>query len=253
MDILKQIKQTKNPTQSEELKDIKLLLQACEQEDNDILRALGDNHARARAETEMGKVIDFQNTEKEYGGEVYTISQIKKICIDYHLRFLSTKYYIGKFDVEVTAKIKEFSKTHNVPMTKYDLMSRYFIIAPSEMFELKKVSWKQEQDPILFYKINEDKYRLIHKWGNDLSWTRAISGWVNKSVLHKVLVIVVPACALFLSCFIKGGAHPALCVVIPPLLAILVLLMCKLVDSLAEENWFEYDSTEYWDKPKKYF
>ena len=40
----------------------------------------------------------------------------------------------------------------------------------------------RELDPVLFYKIDDQHYRLIHKWGNDFTVLRRIKGYVYDNV-----------------------------------------------------------------------
>lgn len=159
--------------------EVKLLLQGESAEDARILRNLSDDSNLNRIEKIRGKQIELENLEKSYEGKVFTIDQIKKLCINYRLRFLSSKKYTGSYDVEVAAKIKEFAKNTNSPIDDYSLGRRYFIMAPPEMFALREEIYisKRDQDPAIFFQIDDTHYRLIHKWGNDFSILRLLQGF----------------------------------------------------------------------------
>ena len=43
---------------------------------------------------------------------IYHIDEIKKICIDYRLRFLDTKYFKGQIPQEAIVKIKKLEQSH---------------------------------------------------------------------------------------------------------------------------------------------
>jgi len=89
---------------------------------------------------------------------IYHINDIKKICIDYRLRFLDSRYFKGAIPTEALEKIKNLEKEHNATLTGYK------IIAPAAMFKLTD----RDHDPLLFVELGNQYYYLIHKWGNDL-------------------------------------------------------------------------------------
>ncbi|WP_405205993.1 hypothetical protein [Aquimarina sp. LLG6339-5] len=109
----------------------------------------------------------FDNIESS---RIYHIDQIKKICIDYRLRFLDTKYFKGKLPQEAVSQIKELEKIHNTELKGFK------IIAPSKLFKLANAD-----DPLLFAPMGNDYYYLIHKWGDDLHPFRKLLMWFFKS------------------------------------------------------------------------
>ncbi len=118
---------------------------------------------------------------------IYHISDIKKICIDYRLRFLPSYYFKGDIPVEAVSKIKDLEKTHESAF--YD----FKIMAPSKLFKLKKAD-----DPLLFVPINENYYYLVHKWGNDLHPLRKLWAWCFKSFENVLLVCFIVSILLTL-------------------------------------------------------
>jgi len=101
---------------------------------------------------------------------IYHISDIKKICIDYRLRFLNTHYFKGEIPHEAICKIKDLEKQHETAFYNFK------IIAPSKLFRLKNAD-----DPLLFIPIGNGYYQFVHKWGNDLKPWRKIWAWCFKS------------------------------------------------------------------------
>lgn len=168
---------------SDPVNEVKLLLNGDETEDKCILRNLSKNSQLSRVEDLLGEKIELEKLENSYDGQVYTREQIKKLAIDYKLRFLNSQNYSGKFDVQVAAKIKEFSKKTNSPIDAWSLSNKYYILAPDTMFTLKDKRYvtKRELDPAIFYQVDENHYRLIHKWGNDFTIFRYITGYRWKS------------------------------------------------------------------------
>lgn len=108
---------------------------------------------------------------------IYHIDQIKKICIDYRLRFLASKYFKGKLPQEALSKIKDLEKIHDLELKGFK------IIAPSKLFKLENAD-----DPLLFAPMGNDYYYLIHKWGEDLHPFRKFMMWFFKSFENLVLL-----------------------------------------------------------------
>lgn len=131
---------------------------------------------------------------------------IKQLAIEYKLKFLSSRYFSGHMDVEVLSKIKEFAKNTNTEIDPHTLSSRFFILAPVECFHLNQRERPKPVpvDPLIFYMIGDNHYRLIHKWGSDFSPLRRILGWKWESmsnVRHFNFFVHLPIFALLGSMF----------------------------------------------------
>lgn len=165
------------------INEVKLLLNGDETEDLRILRGLSNNSQFAKIETLHGKQLELEKLEGLYEGKVFTRNQIKDLAVNYKLRFLRAKYYTGSFDREVAGKIKEFAKNTNSPVDNWSLQENYYILAPENNFNLKEKIhiYKKELDPAIFYKIDDNHFRLIHKWGSDFTILRLLNGfrWKN--------------------------------------------------------------------------
>lgn len=103
---------------------------------------------------------------------VYHIDQIKKICIDYRLRFLDAKLFKGQFPIEAVSEIKAIEKAHKTELTLLKMM------APSKLFKLENAD-----DPLLFAPMGNGYYYLIHQWGNDLHPLRKLLVWPFKNLI----------------------------------------------------------------------
>jgi len=121
--------------------------------------------------------FDFDLLETE---QIYHIDQIKKICIDYRLRFLNSKYFKGEIPAEAISKIKRLEQDHNLEVQGFK------IIAPSKLFKLE-----DKDDPLLFAPIGNNYFYLVHKWGNDLHPLRKWLMWPFKSIINLTLLTVV--------------------------------------------------------------
>ena len=102
--------------------------------------------------------------------KIFTLNEIRQICIDYRLRFLETKRYKGTVSLEAYKKLEELKK--NYPTTTFD-PGRFWIVAPKSSFNLRA----KPADPILFYHLFNESYLLIHKWGKDISCLRRLVVW----------------------------------------------------------------------------
>lgn len=111
---------------------------------------------------------------------IYHIEQIKKICTDYRLRFLDSKYFKGKIPHSAVSKIKHLEKEHNITLDGFKMM------APSKLFKLE-----DKDDPLLFAPIGNGYYYLIHKWGNDLHPLRKLLVWPFKGMVNLTLTTLI--------------------------------------------------------------
>ncbi|UWX56413.1 hypothetical protein NYZ99_09565 [Maribacter litopenaei] len=121
--------------------------------------------------------FDFDSLDSE---RIFHIDQIKKVCIDYRLRFLDSKYFKGEIPSEAYSKIRELEKTHTTELKGFK------IIAPSRLFKLE-----DKDDPLLFAPMGNGYFYLIHKWGNDLHPLRKLMMWPFKNVGNLIFVIIL--------------------------------------------------------------
>ena len=112
---------------------------------------------------------------------IYSIQDIKKIAINYRLRFLPTKYAKKTIPQEAIFKIKNLEKQNNTEIKDF------FLLAPSDAFDLEDAN----KDPLLFAPLSNNKYLLIHKWGQDLSWYKKIIAFPLRNIETILLSIAV--------------------------------------------------------------
>ena len=126
-----------------------------------------------------GNINHFDFDRLEYK-KIYHLNHIKKICIDYRLRFLDSKYFKGDIPTEALATIKQLEIQHGIELKGFK------IIAPSRLFKLK-----DKDDPILFASMGNDYFYLIHKWGNDLHPLRKMFMWPFKNIVNLAILVFV--------------------------------------------------------------
>lgn len=142
-------------------------------------------------------VHNYFKLQKKDLKHVFHIDDIKKMCIDYRLRFLSTYYFKGDIPHEAISKIKDLERNHETSYKGFKIM------APSKLFKLSNAD-----DPLLFIPINEKYYYLVHKWGSDLQWYRKGWAWCFKS-FENLLVTCLVVSLLVTVLIPKGVFFPA--------------------------------------------
>lgn len=116
---------------------------------------------------------------------IFHIDAIHKLCIDYRLRFLDTRYFKGDYPNEAFQKIKTLEQKHKTSIKNFK------IIAPSKMFVLK-----EKDDPILFAPLGGDYYYFIHKWGKDIHPLRKLYMWPLQNMRNFSFILFLIATLL---------------------------------------------------------
>ena len=111
---------------------------------------------------------------------IFHENSIKKICVNYRLRFLDSKYFKGTFPQEALTEINRLEKEHDLSLSGFKIM------APSKMFVMRKTD-----DPLLFAPMGNGYYYLIHKWGNDLHPLRKLMMWPFKNFENLIFTILL--------------------------------------------------------------
>lgn len=109
---------------------------------------------------------------------IFRKKEIQEIALRYNLKFLPTKYYKGTIPDDLPQKIKAAEEIckDTLCITKtsdwliegsknWEYSPEYHILAPKGSFNLKE----KPKDPLLFLKLKDGTYYLVHKWGDDLS------------------------------------------------------------------------------------
>ena len=121
--------------------------------------------------------FDFDQLETN---RIFHRDAIKKICIDYRLRFLDLSYFKADVPDEAIDKIQSLEKIHKTEVKHMK------IVAPSKLFRLKNAD-----DPLLFVPMGNNYYYLIHKWGNDLHPLRRLMMWPFKNIITSIISILL--------------------------------------------------------------
>ena len=135
--------------------------------------------------------LDY-NPDKIDSNRLFHVDQIRKICIDYRLRFLDFNFFKGGVPDEAYTKLKEFELNHP------DLDLNIKMMAPTKLFQLENYD-----DPLMFVSLGNNYYYMIHKWGNDMSYFRKIFMWPFKNI-YNILIYIAIISLLFTS-FVPDG------------------------------------------------
>ena len=92
-----------------------------------------DQHASGPQNTNN---FDFDQLETQ---RIFHLNQIRKVCIDYRLRFLDLKYFKGNIPKDGIEKITQLEKEHQTSLERFKIM------APSVLFRIKKKDY-----PLIF-------------------------------------------------------------------------------------------------------
>ena len=135
--------------------------------------------------------LDY-NPDKIDSNRLFHVDQIRKICIDYRLRFLDFNFFKGGVPDEAYTKLKEFELNHP------DLDLNIKMMAPTKLFQLESYD-----DPLMFVSLDNNYYYMIYKWGNDMSYFRKLFMWPFKNI-YNILIYIAIISLLFTS-FVPDG------------------------------------------------
>jgi len=135
--------------------------------------------------------LDY-NPDKIDSNRLFHVDQIRKICIDYRLRFLDFNFFKGGVPDEAYTKLKEFELNHP------DLDLNIKMMAPTKLFQLENYD-----DPLMFVSLGNNYYYMIHKWGNDMSYFRKLFMWPFKNIYN--ILIYIAIISLFFTSFVPDG------------------------------------------------
>lgn len=182
------------------LQEAEELLRSGREDDERILERLKDGRPTA------GPAIDPEGLPEE---RVFSEGAIRRICVKYRLRFLSTRYFNDELPYEAVSGLRDLEKRTGQEIE--DLR----IVAPSERFELQDST----KDPLLFASLGNGKYYLIHRWGGELSGWRK---WLNypfrsvQSLLTTCGIVALLISMLIPESFLQAGGnmHPNLLILL---------------------------------------
>ncbi len=149
----------KEMKEQEILEEVKRVLKRDQETEEEILQRISEGDGE-------GDNFNNFNFDLLESGRIFHLSQIKKICVDYRLRFLNTRFYKGDLPQEAISAVKELEAKHEVKLQGFKM------VAPAKYFRLENAD-----DPMLFAPLGNNYYYLIHKWGTDMHPLRKLLMW----------------------------------------------------------------------------
>ena len=113
-------------------------------------------------------------------GFIYSVREIRNICIRYRLRFVDSQVYTGEFPYEVVLKIKDLNA-----IQRKDLMF-FKVLSPLENLKNPALN----MDTLLFVQTVYGNYYLVHRWGNSLPASGKIKGFPFRSIETFMMCVI---------------------------------------------------------------
>lgn len=144
-----------------------------EQKTDDVLRAMVLSSRGDRPNSIKGLDLD----------RVHHEDAIRNVCIKYRLRFLESGLFKGGIPLQAVHELRQLETRASAPLTGFRIM------APSSHFRLCDA----EGDPLLFVPLGNGLHYLVHQWGGDLAWHRALLNWPVRTVYHLAATVLLMA------------------------------------------------------------
>lgn len=131
-----------------------------------------ENESNVDRELTITKVLDAKR--------IFTIHEIRKVSIDYHLRFLDSKNYVAEMPYNVHLKCSAFELRTGKPVA-------FKILTEANNFKAQYPSTQH----LIFADLGNNEFYFIMKWGNPFSTYRKITSYPFRnfdSVLVSVFV-----------------------------------------------------------------
>ncbi|MGB3588060.1 MAG: hypothetical protein WBA23_16040 [Tunicatimonas sp.] len=162
-------------------REAQVLLQEQGMQEERAIRQLGLKRSLHQIHDPKQQWLQQWLLNKQFDGEVYHVDDVKRICVDYRMRMLSSRLYRGPIDPEFGTKLNRFQKEQ--ALTEEDLEYDFYVVAPAETFDLEKRQ-RPVIDPLLLYQIDQHHYKLVHQWGDDLHPLRYIQSWRHRNLTN---------------------------------------------------------------------
>ena len=103
------------------------------------------------------ELLDENEVDNIY---VFSLEEVKKICIKYRLRFLDSQLYRNEIPYEAVLKIKDLNTLYHKDLKGFKML------APAKAFAKKE----NNLPCLLFVPTLSGNYYLIHSWGKEFKW-----------------------------------------------------------------------------------
>ncbi len=202
----------KRNTESNEIKKEVLLLENTSQEERNILRSAGLSGMFDEIDQKQAVRITRLKAQEDFNTTLYTLDEIKDLCIKYRLRFLHSRDFKGKIDEKLGKKLVEYLKERKVVGTlENEANTNLFILAKKRDFNFDNKNNKRAVNPILFYQVETKEgkmYSIVTKWGRSFGIERLILGIIFKNNTSMIISYIITLVLGFNIIISSCGVNP---------------------------------------------
>ncbi len=186
------------------LSDVKQLMESNAQEERALLRDIGISKEIEIAEKSIENKILNDSLTKKYEDGIFHINDIEQLALKYRLYLRGANKYRGKIPADLGAVVLNFKKKYslNINQSLNSDSGKFFVLAPPKMFSdyitprnkiqtfidttktVKKDFLASLKDPMFFYMVDENHYKILKVWVNDFTLFRRMLGIITKSTLR---------------------------------------------------------------------
>ncbi len=241
-------------TNSNEIKKNVLLLEETSQVERELLREAGLSGMFDKIDKQEAVRLTRIKKQEEFNTKLYTLEEIKDLCIKYRLRFLHSKEFHGKIDPKLGKKLVEYLKERNVVGSlNGEANTNLFILAKKRDFNFEQKENLKPVNPILFYQVDTKEgkmYSVVTKWGRSFGIERIILGIMLKnsnSLLISLLLCSYLFSNIFITLFTKSFiSNGSLFGALIPTVVISIIMILIVSDN---KYWFRgLQTIKNWDK-----
>jgi hypothetical protein len=207
------------------LDSVKANLSAESEQDLNMLSFFGTAEVMKTA-----KVENSTAKNKLESGRV-ELSDIKKLCLNYGLRFLKASLYKKEIPLRALNDLRKFSEETKINPDKLK------IIAPKSHFRLGA---RPAKDPVLVYDFGKS-FKVISTWGDDFTFFRRVYGFFA-CYWTRLIIIGLPASFAVVSILLAIIYDPIW------LVGLIGCIVTAVILALAMEDAKSREQDELWDR-----
>ena len=129
-------------------------------------------------QNEINVLNELKITKELDSKRIFSITEIRKVCIDYHLRFLDRKNYVAEIPYNVHLKCSAFE-------LRSEKTINFKVLTEANNFKAKYPNTQH----LIFADLGNNEFYFIMKWGNPFSHLRKITSYPFKNVETVILCI----------------------------------------------------------------
>ncbi|MES2838345.1 MAG: hypothetical protein V4667_12525 [Bacteroidota bacterium] len=145
--------------------------------------ALHGSRFNTFAPTVSDLIIDVNLLEQKDKDAIFSLREIKKFCVNYHMRFIAKKKYQVEIDKEAILKIYAFEEQYNVRIKDF------FVIVSEDVNGLAS----ETPSVLVFGKLAANSFYYFGSFGKELSKKRKVLFFPLRSIYAFTLYNFIPS------------------------------------------------------------